>query len=164
MPINISDINIRLSGGASNTVSLASLGGAKSSTAAPANVFDDVAAGEAASGDVEFRCVYAHNAHPTLTLGSAVAWIFANTPSSSTTIDIGVGTSAVNGTEQTVADEGTAPVGVSFSAAATEGTAVVLGDIPPGQHRAIWLRRTINAACPAVNDTAQVRVTGTTAP
>ncbi len=164
MPIAQSDMKIRLSGGAANAAPAASLGGAKSSVELAANIFDDVSAAEGAAGDVELRCVYVHNAHPSLTLGGAVLWISANTPSASTTLEVGVGTSAVNGTEPSVADENTAPSGVAFSTAASAETGVALGDIPAGQHRAVWVRRTVNANCPAVADTAQLRVTGTTAP
>lgn len=158
MPIASGDIIYRLSGGASNSVQDASLGGAKSSNAVSASLFDAVSSAEALAGDVEYRCFYVHNAHATLTMENAVAWIQANTPSSDSTLDIGLGTSAVNATEQTVANESTAPSGVTFSAAATEGAAIPLGNIPPGQHRAVWLRRTINAAAAASNDTATLRV------
>lgn len=164
MPIEQSDIKIRLSGGASNAIPAAALGGAMSSTEAGGNVFDDVSAVESAAGDIEYRCVYVENTHPTLTLVAAVLWISANTPSPSTALAAGPGTSALNGTEQTVANEGTAPTGVTFTAAATPEIGVALGDLPPGGSRAAWIRRTTNAACPAVDDTAQLRVTGTTAP
>lgn len=68
----------------------------------------------------------------------------------------------MNGTEQTVANENTAPAGVTFLAAATEGAAVALGNIPPSQHRAVWIRRTINAATAATNDTATLVAKGET--
>lgn len=164
MAIAPSDIVFRLSGGASNTAPGASLGGVKSSTtAAPAAIFDTVDGAESATGDVEYRCVYVHNLHATLTMQNAVAWLFANTPNASTDIAVGVGTSAVNGTEQTVANEGAAPAGVTFSAAATQGAGVALGSIPPGQHRAVWLRRTVTAGAPASSDGCTLRVTCDTA-
>lgn len=164
MAIIATDIKIRLSGGASNAVQIASLGGVRSSTDAAAGVFDDVTSAESAAGDIEYRCVYAFNNHGSLSLTTAIAWLAANTPSATTTIDIGVGTSAVNGTEQTVANENTAPTGITFVAAATQGAGVALGDIPAGQHRAIWLRRTVNAGTAAASDTFTLRVTGDTAP
>lgn len=163
MAIVAADIKFRLSGGASNAVQAAALGGAKSSNDASASIFDDVSSAESTAGDTEYRCVYIHNAHATLTLTNAVAWLAANTPSSTTTVDIGVGSSAVNATEQTVANENTAPAGITFVAAASLGAGVALGDIPPGQHRAVWLRRTINAATAAANDTFTLRATGDTA-
>jgi len=159
MAIQSTDIIQRLSGGAGNSSALASLGGVKSSTVAPAGVFDTVSAAEAAAGDVEYRCVYVHNAHASLTLLSATANIQVDTPDGTTIVDIGLGTSAVNGTEQTVADEGTAPSGVTFGAGP-----ITLGDIPAGQHRAVWLRRTVSAGCPAITgDSYTVRVSGSTA-
>ncbi len=157
MPLITGDFVARLSGGAGNSSANASLGGAKSSTVASTSVdalFDGVSAAEASAGDVEYRCIYLHNGNASSAMLSAVAWISANTPSSSTTLDIGVGTSTVNGTEQAIADESTAPSGVTFSAAATQGAGIALGDIPVGQHRAIWLRRTVSASAPAsANDT-----------
>ena len=47
---------------------------------------------------------------------NSVIWIASNTPSADTTIEIALGSSAVNGTEQTIANESTAPTGVTFSA------------------------------------------------
>ena len=47
---------------------------------------------------------------------NSVIWIASNTPSADTTIEIALGSSAINGTEQTIANENTAPTGVTFSA------------------------------------------------
>lgn len=154
MPTVSTDIQLRRSG-------TACLGGAKSATLAGTNYFDDTTDPEAVAGDVEYRCLYAHNAHATKTLSGAVAWLSANTPSGSTVIEIGVGTSAVNGTEQTIANESTAPAGVSFALASSVEGGVQLGAIPAGQHRAIWLRRTLTAGAPALDpDTFIVRIDG----
>lgn len=165
MPIVSTDIKFRLSGGAANAVPLASLGGIKSSADVTAStLFDGVSGAESAAGDVEYRCIYPHNAHATLALDAAVFWIQANTPSTTTTHDIGLGTSILNGTEQTVVDESTAPVGVTFTAAAAKGSGVALGSIPAGQHRAVWIRRTISAGTAALaSDTFTYRVEGDTA-
>lgn len=162
MPIQTTDIRIKLSGGASNANPSASLGGAKSSVDAPVSVFDDATSAEAGTGAVEFRCVYIFNGHASLTLQNAHVWLSANTPSITTTVDIGVGTSAVNATEQTVANEKTAPGSVTFTAAATEQTAIALGDLPPLQGRAVWFRRSVNAGTTPVADTFAVNVGGDT--
>lgn len=164
MPIASSDIKYRLSGGASNSDANASLGGAKSSTDAPAGVFDNVSSSEASAGDTEYRCIYVHNAHATLTMQGAKLWIQANTPSSATAVRVAVGSSAVNGTEQTVANEGTAPTGVTFSTAANEGAAVTLGDIPPGQHRAVWIERVVDAGATVASDSFTLRTKCDTLP
>lgn len=164
MAIISTDIQYRLSGGGSNSDPAASLGGVKSSTARGTNIFDDVSSAEAAAGDVEYRCIYIHNNHGTLTLQAPKIWIQTNTPSTSTTVDIGLGTSAVNGTEQTVADESTAPTGVTFSAPADFASGIALGDIPAGQHRAIWERRTVTAGAAVYSDSYTLRVQGDTNP
>lgn len=160
MPIVSSDIQERLSGGASNSDPNASLGGAKSSTQitdnTTHNLWDVVSSTESNSGEDEYRCIYVHNAHASLTLQNAKVWIQTNTPSADTAITIGLGTSAVNGTEQTVANEGTAPSGVSFSTAANEGAALSIGNIPSGQHKAIWIKRSISALAAAANDDSYV--------
>lgn len=148
MPIIGADHSIRLSGGAGNSSGNASLGGVKSSTVAPQTLealFDLVGSAEAVAGDAEYRCVYLHNANASSQMEPAKVWISANTPLVGTSIEIGVGTAAVNGTEQTVADENTAPAGVSFSAAANEGAALSLGNIPAGQHKALWIKRIVSA-------------------
>lgn len=164
MPIAGSDIKYRLSGGSSNADANASLGGAMSSTAAPAGMFDTVNSTEAAAGDVEYRCYYVLNDHATLTLQAAKHWITANTPGGDTDIEIGLGTTAVGtGNEQTVANESTAPTGVTFSAAGSEGAALSIGDIPPGHHKAIWAKRNVNAAAAAANETFNYRTKGDTA-
>lgn len=161
MPIVSNDIEFRLSGGAANADPDLSLGGAKSSTEAPADLFDDVTSAESAAGDTEYRCFYVHNAHPTLTLQNAVIWIVSNTTGNR--IAIGVGTSAVNGTEQTLANESTAPSGVTFSQPTNKGAGLALGSIPAGQHKAVHIRRTVAAATPAANDTYTLRAEGDTA-
>ena len=157
MSIITANFTTRLSGGAANAVGNASLGGVKSANAASATVdqlFDQVTAAQALTGLVEYRCVYLHNASGADTMQNAVIFISANTPLAGTTLDIGVGTAAINGTEQTVATEATAPTGVTFSAPSTAGTGLALGSIPFGQHIAIWLRRTVTAGSgSSANDT-----------
>ncbi len=163
MPIVSSDIQYRLSGGAANAVQADSLGGAKSSTAFGTAFFDDVTSAETTAGDIEYRCLYVHNNHGSLSLQNAVIWIQSNTPSADTTADIGLGTSAINGTEQTVANENTAPIGVTYSAPANFAAGLSLGTLPAGQHKAVWVRRTVGALAAAANDGFTLRVQGDTA-
>lgn len=168
MPIASTDIKYRLSGGAANTDPNASLGGAKSSEEVVDNVdnnlFDDVSGAEHSAGDTEYRCIYVHNGHATITLTGALVWIQSDTSGAESDISIGVGTAAVNGTEQTVADESTAPAGVTFSdAAVSRATGLALGDLPAGQHKAAWIRRTITAGTtPQAADTASIQAGGDT--
>lgn len=167
MGIIATDIVFRLSGGTGNSDPNAALGGVISSTvvgSAVHNLFDQVGSAETAAGDTEYRCFYVRNSHGTLTLQSAKIWIQSNTPSADTAVRIALGTSAVNGTEQTIASEITAPTGVTWSTAVNEGAALSIGDIPAGQHKAIWVERVITAGAAAYNDDqATIRVKGDTA-
>lgn len=162
------EIVYRLSGGAATTLGDQALGGAKSANAVPAGgLFDDVTGAESAAGSVEYRCVYIHNANTTpTTLVSPKIYVQTNTPSTDTTIDLALGTSVQGGTEQTIANETTAPTGVSWVTNATNySTGVALGDIPGnGGHRAVWIRRTVNAGAVAYSDSFTLRVEGDTAP
>lgn len=166
MAISAADIKFFLSGGASNTDGDASLGGVISTTEASASanaLFDIVTGNEAAAGSTEYRCIYIKNDNATLTLFSARVFIQTNTPSTDTTVEIALGTSVINGTEQTIANETTAPSGTSFSTAANEGAALTIGDIPAGEHKAIWIKRIVSASAAAYDaDGVTIRVKGDT--
>ena len=168
MAILSTDIKFLLSGGAVNTDVNLALGGIPSSTeivdSTLHNLFDIVYGAEALVGDVEYRCIYILNDHATLTLQTALTWISVNTPSTASTIDIGLGTSAVSGTEQTVVDESTPPVGVTFTSPSTLLTGLAIGDLIPSATKALWIRRTITAAAgPYDLDTVTINAGGDTA-
>lgn len=169
MAIASSDIDYFLSGGSGNTDPNASLGGARSTSTEVTdnvdnNLFDDVTGAEHTAGDVEYRCIYIRNSHGSLTLTSPVVWIQSDTSGADSDISIAVGTAAVNGTEQTVANESTAPSGVTWSdAAVSRATGLSLGDLPSTQHKAVWIRRTITAgSTPQAADTCAVQAGGDT--
>lgn len=164
MSILSSDIQYRLSGGAANADPLVSLGGTKSSSNASSNLFDDVTTTEAQNGKTEYRCIYVHNANSTTTLTGAVLWINSNTPSATTDVAIALGSSGLNGTEASVANESTAPTGLTFVAAADKTNGIALGDIPAGQSQAVWVRRIVGAGTAALSsDPFTLRVEGGTA-
>lgn len=164
MPILNSEIKFYYSGGSANSNPNSSLGGAVSTTEIGSNLFDDVSSAEASAGDIEYRCVYVKNTNATLTLIGAKIWISANTPSATTTVDIGLGTSAINGTEQTVANEDTVPASVTFSAPASFASGLTIGDLAPGATKAIWIRRSVNAGTSAVADSFTFNVQGDSNP
>lgn len=148
MPILPTDIQYFLSGGSSNTDPNLSLGGAISTTRflnkAQDNLFADVQGPEAAAGSTKYRCLYLKNGHGTLTMQNTKFYVSVNTLSTDDTINIGLGTSGLNGTEQSIADENTAPVGVSFSAPTSNATGILIGNIPIGQTYALWFQRVVN--------------------
>jgi hypothetical protein len=156
MPIVASDITYQLSGGEANADPDASLGGVISSEeivdAELHNLFDVVSGDESAAGDTEYRCIYVLNNHATLAMLNTKLWIQSASASEDSTETVGLGSSAISGTEQTVANESTAPSAVTFSAAANEGAALAIGDIPAGGHKAIWIRRVIAEGASAANN------------
>lgn len=157
MVIVTGEIIFRLSGGAANSNVNASLGGAKSATALVDNVannlFADSLGPESLAGSTKYRAIYVHNGNASLTMQNSKVYITTNTPSTDTVFDIGVGSAAINGTEQTVANEDTAPTGgVTFSQPSTYATGITLGNIPFGQHIAIWFRRIVSASASAFNN------------
>lgn len=156
MPIGTADIDLRHSGGAGNSDPNASLGGAKSTTEVTDNVlnnlFDDLTGQESNDGDTEYRCLYIHNSHGSLTMQNVRIYISSNTTSTTEEVDIGIGSAAINGTEQTIANESTAPTSVTFTHPTTYATGLASADIPAGQHRSLWYRRLANAGTAAQNN------------
>jgi hypothetical protein len=172
MAVVTADIEFRLSGGSGNTTPNACLGGIMSSTDINAgvtlnNLFDDISDTEAASGVVDYRCFYILNGNATDTLTTAKVYISTNTPSSDTTIAIGldpagVGDGAATGVATTIADEDSAPAGVTFSTPSNSGAALAIGDLANGEAQAVWVRRTVSAdAAAAASDPVTLRLIGT---
>lgn len=155
-----------LSGGTANSVGNNSLGGIISSTevSGSLNSFWDVVSGtESSVGDVEFRCLYVKNNHGSLTLYNAYVWISTNTPSTDTTVAIALGAAAINATEAAIADESAVPPAVSFSAPSSYATGLLIGDIPAGQYKAVWVRRTVSAGAAAyASDSVTISAQGDT--
>ena len=181
MPIVTGDIKYRLSiktGSAGDSAAQGnpneSLGKYVSQTALSGttlnNLFDNVSGDENAASDVEYRCLFVLNDHATLTHYSAVVWISAE-EAGGAAIAIAVddiapsakGSSSAQADE--IANESTAPgsgVG-AFSSPTTKGAGLALGDIGPGQVKAIWVRRTAANTSALNNDGATIRVEGDTA-
>ena len=168
MPIVASDIKFALSGGAINTDPDSSLGGIISNTfivtAQLHNLFDLVTSSESQTGDIEYRCIYILNSHATLDLFNSAVYIQFQTPSPDTSGRIGLGTSAINGTEQTIANENTTPSGITWESQTGTTNSLSIGDLPPGGHKALWLERTVVPGAAAYNsDMLSIQVVGDTA-
>jgi len=131
------------------------------------NLFPDVTGAENAASNVDYQCVFLYNAHATLTWLSVVVWLSAETAGGSS-FAIGVDTtaaSAVGGAGAqalTIANKNTAPAGVTFSAPTTQGTGIAVGDIPAGQVKAIWIRRTSANTAAVAPDSATLSHAGDT--
>jgi hypothetical protein len=150
-----SEIHYRFSGTTGTGTPNGSLGGAKATnqltTDTSQNIFDNVTGTESQAGDIEYRCFFVHNANATLTLVNAQIWFVSNTTSDNDTVDMALGAVAVGTTaEQTIANESTAPSSPTLSFSnPTSGSPLTIGNIPPGEHKGIWLRRTVNAGAAA---------------
>jgi len=133
------------------------------------NLFDDVSGDENAASDVEYRCIFVHNAHATLTWQSVVVWISAQI-SGGANWEIAIDDLAASVIDQAsaqadvIGDEDTAPgAGVgSFSAPVTKGTGLALGDIAAGYCRAVWIKRSATNSAALNNDGATLTVEGDT--
>lgn len=132
------------------------------------NLFDVVTGDENAASDVEYRCLFVHNDHATLTWEDVVVWLSAEVAGGAVAA-IGLDPAGVTAKgaavaqAATIANEGVAPAGVAFSAPTTKGTGLVIGDIPAGSVAAIWVRRTAANTAALDNDGVTVRVEGDTA-
>lgn len=131
------------------------------------NLFDVVTGDENADSDVEYRCFFVVNSNATDTLYNAVTWISAETGGGAS-IAIGLDPVGVvdedDATAQaaTIADESTAPGGVTFTTPTTKGGGLTIGDIPPGDCQAIWVRRTAADSAALDTDSGTFRVEGDT--
>jgi len=157
MAIAASDIKVKLSiktGSAGNSAAQAdpnaSLGKYISTTEVGTSLhdlFDAISGTENAASDVEYRCVFIHNDHGSLTAESVSVYIDSETAGGASialAVD-GTAASAIGSAgaqAEEVADESTAPSGESFSSPTTDGTGISVGDIAAGECRAIWIRRT----------------------
>lgn len=131
-------VRLYLAGGASNTDPALSTGGVRSAARVPTTLFPNITDANNTAQGSRYRCLYIVNDSDTL-VSDIHLWTHENTPYPLDGIAIGLGTSAVDGTEQTIANQNTAPTGVTFEFPTT-GAYLVVGDLPPGASRAIWLR------------------------
>lgn len=116
------------------------------------NVFDDINGAEAAAGSVDYRCIFILNNHATLTyVGATIA--VQSESAGGATIDIATDNIAVSAKGSAsaqaavIANGGVAPTGVS---AFGDGP-LTIGDMAPGQVKAVWLRLTTPASATAMN-------------
>ena len=118
------------------------------------NLWDDVSASDASAGDTEYRCTYVKNTHGSLSVGNVEVEI-ATDPAESN-FEIGLGAAGKNGSETAIADEDTAPGGVSFGTSPLD-----LGTLAAGDHYPIWIKRIVSAGAGAATpDSGVLRILG----
>lgn len=138
-------------------------------------LFDVITGDENAASDVEYRCFFVHNSHATLTWIGVVVWISADTAGGAG-VALGVDPAAASaigsGSQQASisANENTAPTPtVTFtnyaagSAIDVKARGLTVGDLAPGQCRAIWVRRSAANTAALNADGCTIRCEGDTA-
>lgn len=131
-------IALKFSGGAANSDPAASIGGAISSVDATGALFA-LSHLQFQLGVQLYRCVYVSTS---LAKDALKVWIHSDTPATETTIALGWGAATVNTTETAIADQTTAPAGVSFSSPYNSVDAPSGGDFAAADYRALWIRYT----------------------
>lgn len=133
------------------------------------NLFDDVTGPENAASDVEYRCIFIHNSHGSLTLTSPYIWLSAEVAGGAAiaiAVDSNVAASAIGSASAQateVANESTAPSpALSFSSPTSYGTGISIGDLPAGYCIGVWVRRTCSNTSPVANDGVTIAVQGDT--
>jgi hypothetical protein len=149
-------IGLYYTGGVANANPDLSLGGDLSSVAllTPAlnNLFDNVLPTDiAGSAHNSYRCIYLWN------IGTATALhvqvFFTDTPNTESVLAVGF-----DSTSQSIVNDITAPVGVTFTESDTV-TPLSLPNMPAAGYHRIWIRRTVaKAAANLNNDTAYIHV------
>ncbi|MCA1570784.1 MAG: hypothetical protein LC798_10805 [Chloroflexi bacterium] len=132
------------------------------------DLFDDVTGAENAASTVDYRCLFIHNSNAANAYQAPKIYISAETAGGASialaTDNIAasaLGASAAQAAE--IATETTAPTGVSaFSSPTTSATGLALSDIPSGQVKALWVRRTAANTAALSNDGVTLAVTGDT--
>ena len=131
------------------------------------DLFDDVSGAENAASIVDYRCIFLSNTNGANPWQNAVAWLSAETAGGAA-IAIGVDTTAASAVGSAsaqaliIANETTAPAGVTFSSPTTQGAGIALGTINNGYCRAIWIRRTAANTAALSGDGVTLTWTGDT--
>ena len=156
------DIKYYYSGGTSG-VAATSLGGIRSNTevvtSVDENLFLNIDSADAEAGTTHYRCLYLRNEG---TVGYDVEiYIAYSTPSSGTSIYIGVGTAAIDNNEPTIANEDTEPSGVIWQQRNFDYNATVVATLLANEHKSIWFKRvTLADTGGSLKDYFRVTLTG----
>ena len=149
-----------------------SIGGFMSTTeltsGASHDIFDPISGAENQAGTIDYRCVFIHNNHGTLTLQAPRIWITnpvaGGADAAIALDDTGVvAEDSASAQAERIADENTAPSGETFSAPTSKATGLAPGDIGPGQCVAVWIRRTATDSAALNDDGFQLNIEGDTA-
>lgn len=133
------------------------------------DLFDDVTGAQSSAGYIDYAGIYIENSNVNNDWISPAAWLSAET-SLGASLALGVDTTAQSAvgsaTAQmlTIANNTTAPAGVTFTSPTTFATGVALSTLTKnGNGRGLWIRRTTAASTAALsNDGGTISVQGDT--
>lgn len=117
------------------------------------NLFDDVLKVDALNGADNYRCIYLHNTSGDEAFLQVGIYGYGASGNPAAAGDLfwvgadpaGAGDGSTTGVAATIANELTAPAGVTFSSPVLAAP-LILGAIQPGESRAIWLKRAVPPA------------------
>lgn len=178
MPILDTDIKLKLSttagsAGNSNTGAAGSSLGRYISTSEITSaslhaLFLGISGAQNAASQVDYQCVFVHNSHASLTLTGAKVYISAEVTGGASiaiAVDATAKSAVGSSTAQavTIAVSTDLPSGVgAFTTPTTTGAALALGDLAPGEVKAVWIRRTAANTAAKASDGATLSVFGDT--
>jgi hypothetical protein len=131
------------------------------------DLFDDISGAENAAATVDYRCLFLHNNNSANAWQNVLLYLAAEVAGGAS-IAIGVDPTAASpigsASPQAVqiANETTAPAGVTFSAPTTVGAGLAMGSIPVGYCRPFWIRRTAANSAALSTDGVTFGTTGDT--
>jgi len=180
LPITSADLLFKYTGTGSETNPEQSLGGTLNPNTIPSgvaqNIFDNVTGDEASTGEDYYRAIGIHNTLTTHIWMNTKMWItgYVRAATNYDTIFFGterpagtIGTP--DGTIQTIADEFTAPVGITWTAEGSPSNTInvsgkdYINSIGPDDWAGIWLYRSVPPGAAAFsNRSCTIKVEGET--
>jgi hypothetical protein len=127
------------------------------------DLFADISAAQNAASQVDYAGMAILNNNTANTAQNSVAYISAETAGGAS-IALGVDTTAASAKGSasaqllTIANNTTAPAGVTFSSPTTAGAGVSLGNIPVANVKGLWVRRTAANTSALSNDGVTIAV------
>lgn len=157
MPIVMGDLKLYLTGGASNSDPLVSLGGISSSTqlidATLQNLFGNVTPAEGLAGSVKYRALTFKNTSAFIAY-AATLFVALETTSTDTTVSLAYDSTGT----QSIVNEDTAPIGLTFTTPLSLSGGILLGDVSPAGVARIWLKRTVTASAVLAADSGTITI------
>ncbi len=134
------------------------------------DLFDDITGAENTALEAEYRCIFVYNSNAANTYENVVVYLSAETAgganiavAADTTAASALGATAAQALTATNEDApGAGVTGLTYASPTTAGTGVVLGNIPSGQVKAFWVRRTTTNSAALSNDGVTIAVSGDT--